>query len=349
MLGRKSFHGERIAELGRVAADGGMAPARAGRVVALDATAAYVDTLVEAWRPASGAGRELRCAWDPGNGATGEIVERLVARLPGRHFVINAAIDGTFPNHHPDPTIPANLAQLNDLVRREGCEIGFAFDGDGDRIGVVDHAGGILWGDQMLALFAEDLLRERPGAAIIADVKASETLFRRIAELGGQPLMWKTGHAFIKTRMAETGALLAGEMSGHIFFADRYYGFDDGLYAACRFAASVAGSPDPLAERLARLPKVYNTPELRFACAEERKFAVIEETRARLAGRDCRIETVDGLRVSTADGWWLLRASNTQAILVGRCESESEAGLERLQAELFGQLAASGVSPRFEH
>jgi phosphomannomutase len=197
----------------------------------------------------------------------------------------------------------------------------------------------------MMMLLAEDVLKDRPGAMILADVKASQSLFDHIAQQGGQPVMCRTGHSLIKTRMAETGAPLAGEMSGHIFFADRYYGYDDALYAAVRFLSLIARwTNQSLADRYDALPRVFNTPELRITCADDRKFAVVAEVKERLAGTGANVSAVDGVRVSTADGWWLLRASNTQAVLVARCESTSEEGLARLRETLAAQLAGSGLS-----
>jgi phosphomannomutase len=212
------------------------------------------------------------------------------------------------------------------------------------RIGLVDGKGRILWGDQMMMLLAEDILKDRPGSMILADVKASQSLFDHIAALGGTPVMCRTGHSLIKTRLAETGAPLAGEMSGHIFFADRYYGYDDALYAAVRFLSLVARwEGQTLADRFDALPHVFNTPELRIECPDERKFAVVTEVKQRLADSGANVCDVDGVRVSTEDGWWLLRASNTQAVLVARCESSSEEGLLRLQDILASQLAGSGL------
>ncbi|MCH7864892.1 MAG: phosphomannomutase/phosphoglucomutase, partial [Proteobacteria bacterium] len=248
------------------------------------------------------------------------------------------------PAHHPDPTVPENLVQLQRTVREEECDLGIAFDGDGDRIGVVDGKGRILWGDQLMMLFAEDVLRDQPGATVIADVKASQTLFDRIAELGGKPLMWKTGHSLIKTKMKKTNAPLAGEMSGHIFFADKYYGFDDAPYAALRLLGILARSTESLEELRDAMPRVVNTPELRFECADDRKFAVIERVRSRLEAANAAFDGIDGVRVTTDDGWWLLRASNTQEVLVARCESQSEEGLERLMGELTRHLRQSGHS-----
>jgi len=235
--------------------------------------------------------------------------------------------------------------QLIATVREEGCDAGIAFDGDGDRIGVVDGEGEILWGDQILALLARPVLAERPGATIIADVKASQVLFDEVTRLGGEPLMWKTGHSLIKTKMAETGAPLAGEMSGHIFFADRYYGYDDALYAALRLLGVVSSTGESLAALRASLPNCVNTPELRFETADQRKFGVVKEVHARLAVEGAMVNTSDGVRVSTADGWWLLRASNTQPALVARCEAWDRAGLMRLKEALVKQLSESGIAP----
>ncbi|MDJ0951961.1 MAG: phosphomannomutase/phosphoglucomutase [Alphaproteobacteria bacterium] len=288
--------------------------------------------------------RGLKVAWDAGNGSAGPAMKALTERLPGEHILMFEEVDGRFPNHHPDPTDPETLAALQATVRNEGCDLGIAFDGDGDRIGLIDGRGRILWGDQFLVLLAMDVLRQHPGATIIADVKASQTLFDRIAELGGQPLMWRTGHSLIKAKMAETRAPLAGEMSGHIFFADRYYGYDDALYAAVRLLSALSRYDGDLAQFRDSLPAVVNTPELRFACDEERKFAVIDEVRGRLNASGADVIDVDGVRVRSQDGWWLLRASNTQAVLVARCESSDEAGLSKLKAALSDQLGQSGLT-----
>jgi phosphomannomutase len=257
--------------------------------------------------------------------------------------VLNGEIDGRFPAHHPDPTVPANLVQLIAAVREQGADIGIAFDGDADRIGAVDNAGNILAGDQLLVILARDVLRDHPGATVIADVKASQVLFDEVERAGGVPLMWKTGHSLIKAKMAETAAPLAGEMSGHIFFADKWYGFDDALYAAVRLLGIVARSQNSVGEVRAALPHVINTPELRFDCDDLRKFDVIHEVAARLKAENAAVSDIDGVRVSTPDGWWLLRASNTQAVLVARAEARDDAGLDRLKAALVTQLEASGL------
>jgi phosphomannomutase len=229
-------------------------------------------------------------------------------------------------------------------VAKEKADLGIAFDGDADRIGVVDGEGHVLFGDQLMVVLARDVLKSKPGGTIIADVKASQVLFDEIAKAGGQPLMWKTGHSLIKAKMAETGSPLAGEMSGHIFFADKWYGFDDAPYSAVRLLGIIARMGEPLSAVRAALPQVVNTPELRFDCAEDRKFGVVQEVKDRLAAAGARVQDVDGVRVLTEDGWWLLRASNTQAVLVARAEASSEAGLDRLKAQIAAQLQASGLA-----
>jgi phosphomannomutase len=338
VLGARTLYGDDIKNLGEIAGKGRFASGQ-GTVEDVEVAERYVARLASDYRGK----RELRVAWDAGNGAAGEIMARLARRLPGRHILLNEKIDGTFPSHHPDPTVAENLRQLQKTVIAESCDLGVAFDGDGDRIGVVDDTGAILWGDQLLVFLAEEVLAERPGATIIADVKASQVLFDEIAKAGGRPLMWRTGHSLIKAKMAEIGAPLAGEMSGHIFFADRYYGFDDALYAAVRVLGVVSRMEGRLSEARARLPQVVNTPEIRFPCPDERKFAVVSEVAGRVVEAGADVETVDGVRVKCHDGWWLLRASNTQAVLVARCEAKTQEGLDRLKRDLAAQLAASGI------
>jgi len=344
MLGKKSFFGADIRRLGRLAQRGDFDRGR-GKLKRRSVTAAYVARVAGDYAP----GRPLRIAWDVGHGAVGvslpgvlEAMQRRDPRLV--NHVLYANVDGRFPDHHPDPTVEANLADLKKLVRRERCDLGIAFDGDGDRIGAVDGKGRVLWGDQLLVLWAREVLSRKPGATIIADVKASQVLFDEVAKAGGKPMMWKTGHSLIKSKMAAVGAPLAGEMSGHIFFADGWYGFDDALYAGIRLVNVLAAAASDLAAMRDGLPQPLNTPELRFACPEERKFAVVKEVKARLAKAGADYSDVDGVRVQTRDGWWLLRASNTQAVLVARCEAANAGGLARLQADLAGQLAASGLS-----
>jgi phosphomannomutase len=240
--------------------------------------------------------------------------------------------------------VEANLADLRDAVAAHALQFGVAFDGDGDRIGVVDSMGRVIWGDQLMMIFAEDVLQARPGAAIVADVKASNHLFARIRALGGQAHMWKTGHSLIKSRMAEIGAPLGGEMTGHICFADSYFGFDDALYAAIRLIVATVRLGRSVTALRGAMPESVNTPELRFPVAEERKFAVIADVMERLRQSGATVETIDGARVTTPDGWWLLRASNTQAALTARAESDDADGLARLLDAIDAQLAASGVA-----
>jgi phosphomannomutase len=335
----KPFFGPDIKGLGDIAATGDWVD-ETGSVTDDPVFEEYVERLLADFDGV----QPLKVVWDCGNGAAGEVVQALAKRLPGRHTVLFGDIDGTFPNHHPDPTEPHNLAALIDEVLLGKNHLGLAFDGDGDRIGVVDAEGRILWGDQILVILAEDVLKAHPGAPIIADVKASKVFFDEVARLGGQPVMGRTGHSLIKTQMAEIGAPLAGEMSGHIFFADRYYGFDDALYAAIRLLGIVARwQGETLASRKDRLPHMVNTPEMRFDCAEDRKFQVVAEVKERLAAQGARVNAIDGVRVDTDDGWWLLRASNTQAVLVARCEASTAEGLKRLRHALEAQLTASGV------
>ena len=340
VLFHKAFWGPDIQKLGARAAEGDWRRG-AGSVRSEAVLDRYVDRLAQDYR----AERGLTVAWDAGNGAAAVAMTRLTAKIPGRHVRLNETVDGTLPAHHPDPTVEKNLAQLREAVAREKCDLGVAFDGDGDRIGVVDGQGRVLWGDQILAILARDLLARVPGATVIADVKASDVLFEEVARLGGKPVMSATGHSIIKTKMAELGASLAGEMSGHIFIGDGYYGFDDGLYAAVRLIDIVARSGRSMAEHRDSLPAVLNTPEIRFEVPEERKFQLVGEIRDKLmsAANGTQISTIDGIRVKTADGWWLLRASNTQNVLVIRCESGTPAGLDRLKAAVAGQLRENGV------
>ncbi len=341
MLGKGPFHGEQIQELGRMAGDAAEVPADApGTVSERPLGRSYVDRLARDLLP----DLSLKVAWDAGNGAAGEILSQLVDQMPGDHTVLHADIDGTFPNHHPDPTVVENLADLRAAVAEGNCDLGIAFDGDGDRIGVIDGEGHILWGDQLMAILSADVLQRHPGATIIADVKASQVLFDEIARLGGKPLMWRTGHSLIKQKMKEVGSPLAGEMSGHIFFADGYYGFDDALYAAVRLLNAIARSGKSVVELRKALPVTVNTPEMRFDCDDTRKFDVIEEVRARLKSRKADVNDVDGVRVAIDGGWWLLRASNTQPVLVARCEAGDDETLERIKADLVATVSPSGVS-----
>ncbi|WP_344699179.1 phosphoglucomutase/phosphomannomutase PgmG [Sphingomonas limnosediminicola] len=337
LLKGRSVFGQEIQGIGKRAAAGDWTEGN-GTTEEVDIREAYVDRLLQDY-----SGNSYRIGWDAGNGAAGPILEMLLDRLPGQHFAIYTDVDGTFPNHHPDPTVEKNLADLKHLVSEKQLDFGIAFDGDGDRIGAVDGKGRVIWGDQLLMILAVSVLKELPGATLIADVKASQSFFDHVAKLGGKPLMWKTGHSLIKSKMKETGAPLAGEMSGHIFFKHRWYGFDDALYAAVRLIEAVSDSGQSLTEIMDAMPKTTATPEMRFQVDESRKFAIVEEVRDRLSADGAKVDDTDGVRVSTPDGWWLLRASNTQDVLVGRAEAADQAGLDRLVGQIDDQLAKSGL------
>ena len=339
MMGTGPFFGDDIRNLGTLAASGEV-ESGSGLSENVDIEDRYIERLL-----ADAPTHDFKIAWDCGNGAAGRVVEKLTARLPGRHELLFTKIDGDFPNHHPDPTEEKNLEDLRAVVAEKKLDFGLAFDGDGDRIGAIDAKGRIIWGDQLLMILAEDVLADVPGGTIIADVKASQALFDHIADRGGKPLMWKTGHSLVKAKMKETGSPLAGEMSGHIFFAHRYYGYDDALYAAIRLMRAVARAGASLTEMRGAMPALINTPELRFEVAEERKFDIIEEVRKRLSEAGAEMSEIDGVRVNTPDGWWLLRASNTQNVLVARAEAKSDDALKRLIANLNEQLTASDVAP----
>ena len=337
VLQHKPFFGADIQELGRMAAEGDWETGE-GTVSTADIEDEYVGRLVAGF-----AGGTYKIGWDAGNGVSGPIIEKLVKFLPGEHHLLFTDVDGNFPNHHPDPTDEANLVDLKRLVAEKNLDFGLAFDGDGDRIGAIDGEGRVIWGDQILSILAEPVLKELPGATIIADVKASQMLYDRVEELGGKPLMWKTGHSLIKMKMKETNSPLAGEMSGHIFFAHEYYGFDDAQYAAVRFIRAAHMIGKSVTELRGAMPALVNTPEMRFQVDESRKFAVVEEVLARLEADGAEVDRTDGARVNTPDGWWLLRASNTQDVLVARAEAKDQPALDRLLAMIDDQLEKSGL------
>ena len=339
VLQRASFYGDDVRDLARLSAAGAWSEG-AGGIVDADVADAYVARLTEGQ-----SGGAFRIAWDCGNGAAGPILERLVRHLPGEHHLLFTQIDGEFPNHHPDPTVEANLADLKALVAAEGLDFGVAFDGDGDRIGLVDGRGRVLYGDEILAILAQPLLARFPGAAIVADVKSSQAVFDRITGLGGRVVMGRTGHSHMKALMAQTGAPIGGELSGHIFYGDGWYGFDDALYAAIRLIDALHRSGTTLAALRDDLPPRRATPEVRVAVAEAEKHAVVEAIVAALERDGARVDRTDGARVTTADGWWLLRASNTEAALTLRAEGRDAAGLARLTGAIDGYLAAAGVTP----
>ncbi|WP_242151959.1 phosphoglucomutase/phosphomannomutase PgmG [Sphingomonas sp. BAUL-RG-20F-R05-02] len=331
------FFGDDLQRLAHLAETGDWTEG-AGAITKADVLHAYLDRLVAGF-----GGAAYRIGWDAGNGASGTVIQQLVQRLPGEHHLLFTDIDGNFPNHHPDPSEEPNLADLKALVVDKQLDFGVAFDGDGDRIGVVDSLGRTLAADQVLSVLVETALSRAPGASVIGDVKTSSALFERVRTLGGVPVMWKTGHSLMKTKMRETAAVIGGEMSGHIYFGGAFGGVDDAHYAAVRLIDAVAASGRTLADLRDAMPHMVNTPELRFAVPAAQKFAVIEEVLARLTDQAAAVNRTDGARVDTADGWWLLRASHTQDMLTARAEAHDAAGLERLLAQIDAQLEASGI------
>jgi phosphomannomutase/phosphoglucomutase len=294
---------------------------QAGDLRSVEIIPLYLDYLVKIARPL----KPMKIVLDAGNGTASTVAPELFKRLGAEVIPLFCELDGRFPNHHPDPTVPANLKHLVDAVRSNGADFGVGFDGDSDRIGLVDETGRIVFGDELMVLFARDVLKDHPGATVIAEVKSSHRLYADIAARGGQGVMWKAGHSLIKSKMKETRALLAGEMSGHIFFADRYFGFDDAIYAAMRVYEIASQLSGPLSSAISDLPPSFATPEIRVECQDERKFALVEETKRLLVSTGkYRINDIDGVRIDFSDGWGLVRASNTQPVLVLRFEASSE-------------------------
>lgn len=287
--------------------------------------------------------RACKVVWDCGNGAVGAVIGALTERLPGTHVLMNAEIDGTFPAHHPDPSVAANLEPLRAAVLACEADVGIAFDGDGDRIGIVDHTGAIIWPDQLLLLLAEDVLRGMPGAPVVADVKSSNVLFDGIHRLGGRAVMAPSGYVLLRARMTREKSPLAGEMSGHIVVGDEWCRVDDALYVALRMLVALGRRGGCLADFRAALPAISSTDEIRIPCCEARKRTVVEEVAARLRGSDVHVDVTDGLRVTTDQGWWLLRASGTEPKLALRCEAADEEGLRQVCQELAGQLRLCGI------
>lgn len=335
MIGRESLHGSDIQKLKRQMQTESAPSSRKGKIRSHRIDAEYIEFVVRDC-PLS---RPLKVVIDAGNGPSGLIAGPLYRRLGCEVIELYCEPDGSFPNHHPDPTIAANLRDLADRVRDERADLGIAFDGDGDRIGVVDERGDIIAGDMLLLILARQLLREHPGATIISEVKASERLYREIRKAGGQALMWRTGHSPIKARMRETGALLAGEMSGHMFFADRFYGFDDATYAGARLMQILADANAPLSSLLADVEPAFATPEIRIPCADGKKFGLIERAREYFASLGLEIIAIDGVRIRFADGWGLIRASNTQPALVLRFEADTPERLQEIRQLIEGWLA----------
>jgi phosphomannomutase / phosphoglucomutase len=328
VCGAHTLHGEGIQELRRMMETGDLDRGEGSETLA-DCVTPYVEELAAQFHFP----RRIKVVFDAGNGTGGPVMHRILERLNADAVEMFFEMDGRFPNHHPDPTVPANLAALIAKVRETGAELGIAFDGDTDRIGAVDENGTVVYGDQLMIVYAREILTRKPGATFIGEVKCSQAMYDDLAARGGNPIMWKTGHSLIKAKMQETHAELAGEMSGHMFFADRYYGFDDALYAACRLMEIVALSGHPLSYQLADLPKTVTTPEIRFDCPDEMKFDVVRRCAEELRARYKTID-VDGVRVIFPHGWGLVRASNTQPVLVMRFEASTPELLQLYRGEM---------------
>jgi phosphomannomutase/phosphoglucomutase len=346
MIGSETLHGGAIAQLrDRVAAllaAGSLAPPTRP-IRSHDVIDAYLDHAAAMIRLG---GRRCKVVVDAGNGAGGPTAVALYKKLGFDVVPLYCELDGRFPNHHPDPTQPENLEDLIDAVAREGAELGIALDGDADRVGAVDATGRILWGDQLMILLGKAVLREVPNARFVGEVKCSQTMYDELAAAGGQVEMWKVGHSLIKARMKETSAQLAGEMSGHLFFAHRWLGFDDGIYAGARLLELLSQGTATLAELARGLPATINTPEIRIDCADDKKLALVAAVTARLRADPAVTAVVDtdGVRASFAGGWGLVRASNTQPALVMRCEANSEARLAEIRDAIEAHLAAAETS-----
>jgi phosphomannomutase / phosphoglucomutase len=326
-LGKDALFGSQIQEIREIALSEPPASRGNGSVETIDVLNDYCRDM---FSRISFGPRKLKAVIDAGNGMGGVTAVPILEKLGVEMVKLFIEPDPTFPNHHPDPTVTENLSDLIEAVRANNADIGIAFDGDGDRIGVVDENGKIIWGDELMILLSRSVLLERPGSTIIAEVKCSQTLFDDIADHGGKPVMWKAGHSLIKAKMKETGAVLAGEMSGHIFFADRFYGFDDATYAAARVLEILSKTDKKLSELLSDIPKTFSTPELRVPCSDDIKFDVTKKI-AEHFSKTNKVIDIDGARVVFEDGWGLVRASNTQALLVLRFEALTEDSLKKIR------------------
>ncbi len=338
VCGSGTLHGETIQDVRRMIERGGLATG-AGAVKTYDAVTPYVDEISSQFNAGEyKLKRHLRIAVDAGNGTAGPVIGRILEKLDVASKNLYFEMDGHFPNHHPDPTVPSNLKDLASAVREHQAELGIAFDGDSDRIGAVDENGDVIYGDLLMLIYGREILTRKPGATFIGEVKCSQIMYDELRKLGGNAIMYKTGHSLIKAKMKEEHAELAGEMSGHMFFGDRYFGYDDALYAACRLMEIVAMSGKPLSAQLAGVPKTVTTPEIRIDCPDDTKFGLVANVAAAFA-KTHEVIQVDGVRVNFAQGWGLLRASNTQPVLVMRFEATTPELLAAYQAEVEAALA----------
>ena len=334
VCGSGTIHGAEIQKLRQMIETGDLKEAP-GTVREVDAVTPYVDDISARFHFE----RRVKVVLDAGNGTAGPVLSRIFKKLNCDVTELFFEMDGTFPNHHPDPTLAENLVALVKTVHEKQADLGMAFDGDADRIGTVDEHGEVIYGDMLMLIYGREILTRKPGATFISEVKCSQILYDELNRLGGRAIMWKTGHSLIKTKMKEEHAELAGEMSGHIFFADQYYGFDDALYAACRLIEIVDKSGKPLSAQLAGVPKTVTTPELRADCADDQKFGIVQRVKEFFKGKR-EINDIDGVRVKFEHGWGLLRASNTQPVLVMRFEAETPGQLAAYRKEVEDALEA---------
>ncbi len=328
VCGTSTLYGQAIQDIYRLISSNDFESGE-GSVKQVDAVTPYVDEIASQFQFE----RKVKIVLDAGNGTAGPVVRKVLEKLNVETIELFFEMDGRFPHHHPDPTVLANLNHLKESVRKHKAELGIAFDGDGDRLGAVDEHGAVVYGDMLLLIFAREILSRKPGSTFIGEVKCSQAMYDKLKELGGNPIMYKTGHSLIKAKMKEEHAELAGEMSGHMFFADRYYGYDDAIYATCRLLEIVAKSGKPLSYQLEGIPKLVSTPELRVDCPDDVKFDIIAKV-AEIVRRHRQIVDIDGVRVPFEHGWGLVRASNTQPVLVMRFEAESKDLLEKYRQEL---------------
>ncbi len=338
-IGKETIYGEEIQKIKRICEAEDFVSGK-GNIEKADIVESYVDYVVKNIKPGP---YKRKVVVDGGNGTACEVALNIYAKLGFEVIPLFCEPDGRFPNHHPDPTIPEFLQDLIATVKKERADLGIAFDGDGDRIGVVDNEGDIIWGDQLLIIFSRDLLRKYRGGKIIGEVKCSQVLYDDIEKNGGEPIMWKTGHSLIKNKMKEEKALLAGEMSGHLFFAERYFGYDDAIYAGARLLEILSTRQEAIKDMLSDLPRMVNTPEIRIDCSDEMKFEVVADIAKEFKAEGYRVIDVDGARVLFDNGWGLIRASNTQPVLVLRFEAKDEKGIEQLKGIFKEKLQKRGI------
>jgi phosphomannomutase/phosphoglucomutase len=336
-FGTDTLHGENIQELKQVMLAQKYTKREKGTIKDAEIIPPYIKHVASVIHPK----RKLKVVLDAGNGTASTVAPLLFEAIGADFIPLYCELDGRFPNHHPDPTVPKNLTDLIKAVKEHQADFGIGYDGDSDRIGAVDQNGRVIYGDELMIIFSRSVLKENPGATIISEVKSSNRLYQDIAKHGGKPMMWKTGHSLIKSKMKETGAKLAGEMSGHIFFNDRWFGFDDAVYASARLYEIVASSNVTLSSLTADLKPVINTPEIRIDCDDSKKFKLIEETAKLLQDPKGKMTAIDGLRVDYDNSWGLIRASNTQNVIVMRFEAENETLLNQIQTKFEAALQES--------